>query len=70
LNVVNIIKQLKRAKFMFHALLSKHNRFLFQFQRDQLINPNDIVDEKDQLNDGEVSSGDEKVDFDYKTLSS
>jgi hypothetical protein len=55
---------------MFHALLSKHNRFLFQFQRDQLINPNDIVDEKDQLNDGEVSSGDEKVDFDYNTLSS
>lgn len=69
LNVVNMIKQLKQAKFMFHTLLSRQNRFMFHFQRDQLINPNDIFNQDDLLNDGKLSSGEESLDFDYNTVS-
>jgi hypothetical protein len=42
LNVVNIVKQLKRAHFMFYRLLSHQKRFMFYFQRDLLLNPEDL----------------------------
>ena len=63
LNVVNIVKQLKRVKFMFYTLLSNHKRFMFYYQRDMLIDPTKLFKKDDNIID--KLSSDDNSDFDY-----
>jgi len=64
LSVIQIIKHLKRSHHMFNVLFRHHKKFMFYYQRDLLIHPEDAF--KDAENDG-ISSQDSE-DLDYEEI--
>lgn len=53
---------------MFNTMLSKHKRFLFYYQRDQLLSPDQLFNRNDYINEGLDSSGEESQDFTHSDI--